>query len=238
VKIVKSSRGNTKVDGVNLQNAALRRNHQAGGPDTFKRMLAETRPLAPHDIATIPDDRVLAAMTRRVFCAGFSWKVIDAKWDAFESAFERFDPARCAWMNDEQIDDLLKRKDIVRNGAKIRSVQENGRLVTELIKSHGRAAQFFAEWPDDNYVGLLEFLKKNGSRLGGATGMLVLRSIGKPAFIPSPDVVKALIRKEVLSKSPTGKGDFATIQTAFNQWSEQSGLDLTSICRTLAMSVG
>ena len=201
-------------------------------------MLAETRPLAARDIATIPDDRVLAAMTRRVFCAGFSSRVIDAKWEAFKSAFERFDPGRCAWMTEERFDELLKRKDIVRNGAKIKSIQENGRFVMELAEKHGSAAGFFAEWRDDDYVGLLDFLKKNASRLGGETGMRFLRSIGKPAFIPTPDVVKALIREQVLSKSPAGKGDFAKIQTALNQWSEQSGLDLTSISRTLAMSVG
>jgi len=209
-----------------------------GGPETFERMLAETRPLAARDIATIPDDRVLSAMTRRVFCAGFSSRVIDAKWEAFESAFERFDPGRCAWMTEERFDELLKRRDIVRNGAKIRSIQENGRFVVELAEKHGSAARFFAEWRDDDYVGLLDFLKKNASRLGGQTGMRFLRSIGKPAFIPMPDVVKALIREEVLSKSPAGKGDFAKIQTALNRWSEQSGLDLTSISRTLALSIG
>jgi hypothetical protein len=68
--------------------------------------------------------------------------------------------------------------------------------------------------------------------------MHFLRSIGKPAFITMPDVVKALLREQVLSKSPTGKVDFAKIQAALNQWSEQSGLDLTSMSRTLAMSVG
>ena len=51
-----------------------------GGRDALERMLSETRPLAPQDIAKIPDDRILAAMTRRVFSAGFSSKVIDAKW--------------------------------------------------------------------------------------------------------------------------------------------------------------
>ena len=201
-------------------------------------MLAETRPLASHDIATIPDDRVLSAMTRRVFCAGFSSKVIDGKWEAFESAFEHFDPARCAWMTEERFDELLKCKDIVRNGAKTQSVQENGRFVMELAEKHGHAARLFAEWPHDDYVGLLDFLKKNGSRLGGESGMHFLRAIGKPAFVLMPDVVKALIREQVVSKSPSGKGDFAKIQAAFNHWSKQSGLDLTSISRTLAMSVG
>jgi 3-methyladenine DNA glycosylase Tag len=209
-----------------------------GGRDALDQMLAETRPLAPQEIAALPDDRILAAMTRRIFCAGFSSKVIDAKWEAFESAFEQFDPARCAWMTEERFDELLKDKDIVRNGAKINSVQENGRFLTELAEKHGAAARFLAEWPDDDFVGLLYFLKKSGSRLGGETGMHFLRSIGKPAFITMPDVVKALIREQVLSKSPTGKGDFAKIQAALNQWSEQSDLDLTSMSRTLAMSVG
>ena len=138
-----------------------------GGRDALERMLAETRLLAPQDIAKIPDDRILAAMTRRVFSAGFSSKVIGAKWQSFESAFEHFDPARCAWMTEERFDELLKDKDIVRNGAKIKSVQENGRFLIELSKKHGSAARFLAEWPDANYVGLLDLLKKSGSRLGG-----------------------------------------------------------------------
>jgi hypothetical protein len=49
--------------------------------------------------------------------------------------------------------------------------------------------------------------------------------------------VKALIREGVLTGAPSRKRDFAAIQTAFNAWSEQSGLDLTSLSRVLAMSV-
>ena len=157
-----------------------------GGRDALERMLAETRPSAPQDIAKIPDDRILATMTQRVFSAGFSSKVIDAKWEAFESAFEQFDPACCAWMTEERFDELLKDKNIVRNGAKIKSVQENGRFLVELAEKKGNAARFLSEWPDADYVGLLDFLKKNGSRLGGETGMHFLRSIGKPAFITMP----------------------------------------------------
>ena len=44
----------------------------------------------------------------------------------------------------------------------------------------------------------------------------------KPSFIPTPDVVKALIREGVLTGAPSGKRDFAAMQTAFNAWSEQS----------------
>ena len=69
------------------------------------------------------------------------------------------------------------------------------------------------------------------------SAMRFLRAIGKPAFITSPDMVAALIREEVLTKAPSGKRDFAAIQAAFNQWSGESGRDLTAISRVLAMSV-
>ena len=59
-----------------------------------------------------------------------------------------------------------------------------------------------------------------------------------PSFIPTTDVVKALIREGgVLTGAPSGKRDFAAMQIAFNAWSEQSGLNLTSLSRVLAMSV-
>lgn len=209
-----------------------------GGPVALAKALAETRPLPKVRIAEIPDDRILSAMSRRVFYAGFSQKVIDGKWEAFEEAFSGFIPSRCAWMTEDRFDSLLKHKGIVRNAAKIRSVRQNGHFLTDLAEKHGSAARFFAEWPDSDYVGLLQHLKKNASRLGGETGMRFLRSIGKPAFIPTPDMVKALIREEVLTKAPGGKRDFAAMQAAFNQWSAESDLDLTSISRILAMSVG
>jgi 3-methyladenine DNA glycosylase Tag len=209
-----------------------------GGAAALERVLAETRSLDPSLIAATPDDRILAAMTRRIFYAGFSSKVVDAKWDAFEAAFDRFDAARCALMTEERFDALLRNTGIVRNAAKIRSVEANARFVRELAGEHGSAACFFAAWPDADYVGLLDVLKKRGSHLGGETGMRFVRSIGKPAFIPTHDVVAALIREQVIGKAPTGKGDFAAIQKAFNQWVAESGRDLTFISRTLAMSVG
>ncbi len=141
-------------------------------------------------------------------------------------------------MSEERFDDLLKDSSIVRNAAKIRSVTLNGQFLLDLAKDHGSAAQFFADWPDANYVGLLDSLKRHANRLGGEPAMRFLRSIGKPAFITTPDVTAALIREHVLVAKPGGKRDLATIQDAFNRWSAESGRDLTAISRILAISVG
>jgi 3-methyladenine DNA glycosylase Tag len=209
-----------------------------GGMAALEEELATTRSLSMEAIAATPDDRILSTMTRRVFQAGFSWKVVDAKWDDFEAAFDRFDPHHCAFMSEAQFDTLLKDTRIIRNGAKIRSVITNGRLIVDLATAHGSAARFLAEWPDSDYIGLLDLLKKRGSRLGGEAAMRFLRSIGKPAFIPTRDVVAALLREGVLDREPTGRRDFAVMQATFNRWSLETGRDLTEISRILAVSVG
>ena len=85
------------------------------------------------------------------------------------------------------------------------------------------APRCFADWPDANYVGLLDLLKTRGSHLGGDAAMRFLRAIGKPAFITTPDVVAALIAACVIEHAPGGKRDLATIQDACNTWSRQSG---------------
>lgn len=209
-----------------------------GGAAALEQILAETPSLMPADIAATPDHRILAEMTRRIFYAGFSWKVVDDKWPAFEQGFFGFDPNACAFMTEAQFDTLMQDRGIVRNGAKIRSVQINAQFLLDCKAEHGSAARFFAEWPDRDYVGLVDVLKKRASHLGGDAAGRFLRAIGKPAFIATADVVAALIGEAVIQQKPTGKRDLAAVQAAFNQWAKESGRDLTAISRVLAMSIG
>jgi 3-methyladenine DNA glycosylase Tag len=209
-----------------------------GGPATLEQILAETPSRTPAEIAAMPDHRILAEMTRRIFYAGFSWKVVDDKWPAFEQGFFGFDPNACAFMTEVQLDTLMQDRGIVRNGAKIKSVQINAQFLLDCKAEHGSAARFFADWPDRDYVGLLDILKKRASHLGGDAAGRFLRAIGKPAFIATTDMVAALVREGVIDRQPSGKRDLAAVQAAFNQWSEESGRDLTAISRVLAMSIG
>ena len=184
------------------------------------------------------DDRFLAGMAKAVFSSGFSWKVIENKWPGFEVAFDRFAPKRVAAYDDDKIDALLKDTRIVRNGAKIMATIENARFVVTIAKQHGSFGGFLANWPATDQVGLLDFLKKNASRLGGATAQYFLRFEGWDAFILSSDVVAALIREGVVAKEPTSKKEMTAVQAAFNTWRDESGRPVREISRILAMSVG
>jgi 3-methyladenine DNA glycosylase Tag len=154
-----------------------------GGIAALEKLLAESRSRSLAEIAVIADDRLLAEMTRRIFQAGFSWKVVDDKWPAFEEAFGGFDPRVCANLPEDRFDALLKDTSIIRNGAKIRSITINARFVLELSAEHGSAARFIADWPDSAYIGLLDLFEKRASRLSGQAAMRFVRSIGKPSFI-------------------------------------------------------
>jgi len=191
------------------------------------------------DIANVPDDRLLATMTKAVFSAGFAWRVITAKWDGFEEAFLGFDPPRVAFFSDEDMDRLMSDKRIVRNGQKIKATIENARFVAETSKAHGGFGTFLSEWPADDQAGLLAHLGKHGSRLGGATAQYFLRFAGWDGWITSKDVCAALVREGVLDKpAATSKTAQRKIGEAINHWHKKSGQPRAVISKVLAKSVG
>ena len=206
-----------------------------GGAEAFEAMLPQVK--SPAELAAIPDDRWLSRMARCIFQAGFNWKVIETKWPGFEEAFDGFDPRRWSLMSDDDLDRLLRDTRVVRHAKKLASVGENAVFLRDLAEEHGTAARFFAEWPDDDYVGLLGVLKKRGSRLGGATGQYFLRFMGKDSFMTGGDVVKALIREGVVDRQPSSQRDLAKVQAAFNHWAAQSGRPMAQVSRTLACTV-
>ncbi len=206
-----------------------------GGDAALEALMPAVR--TADELRAIPDDRWLAEMTRRIFQAGFNWSVIEKKWSGFEAAFEGFDVPRCAMMSDDDIDRLLKNKDIVRNAAKIASVRENAVFLSDLAREHGSAAAFFADWPVEDFAGLLDVLKKRGSRLSGTTGQYFLRFMGKDSFVLSRDVVAVLVAEGVVDKTPSSARALRAVQEAFNEWAAESSRPLAHISRTLACSI-
>ena len=205
-----------------------------GGPQAVEALLA--RPKSPKSLAAIPDDRWLADMTRSVFQAGFSWKVIERKWDGFEAAFEEFNPTRWAFMSDEDLDGLLRDTRIVRNAAKIISVRDNAIFLEDLAEKYGSAGAFFAASPPEDYANLLLLLKKQASRLGGTSGQYFLRRAGVDGYILSRDVIAALVAAGIVDKAPSSQKAMAVVQNAFNIWMTETGRSLTELSRILALS--
>jgi 3-methyladenine DNA glycosylase Tag len=190
-------------------------------------------------VAALPDDRILSTMTQRVFSAGFVWRVIEDKWPGFEAAFLGFEPSQLLFQPDDFWHDRASDERIVRNPQKIRSVRDNAAFVSRISGEHGSFGRFLSQWPAEDQVGLMAFLGKHGSRLGGNTGQLFLRWVGWDAFVLSHDVVAALREAGLdIAENPTSKGDLAKVQGAINAYAGESGLPRAHVSRVLAMSIG
>jgi Methyladenine glycosylase len=79
----------------------------------------------------------LAALSRPVFQAGMSWRVIDAKWDGIRDAFADFDPRVVADFGPSDIDRLLGDTRVVRSKAKIEATIDNAQALLELDAEYG-----------------------------------------------------------------------------------------------------
>ncbi|MFD2055986.1 DNA-3-methyladenine glycosylase I [Mesorhizobium calcicola] len=220
-----------------FQKIRLRAAKRKGGEAELSSLLGPAPDNA--DVADIADDRILSVMAERVFAAGFVWRVIEQKWQGFEEAFLHFEPKRLLFQPDDFWHDLASDQRIVRNPQKIKSVRDNAAFVERVSKEHGGFGNFLAEWPADDQVGLMAYLGKHGSRLGGNTGQYFLRWLGWDAFVISADMAAALRDAGLdIAESPTSKRDLDKIQAQINEWVAQTGLPRRHISRILAMSIG
>ncbi len=210
-----------------------------GGEAALQKKLSQDSYLkSAEDLAATPDHRFLAGMTRCVFQAGFNWKVIENKWDGFEAAFQGFDIDACAFLSDDAIDELAKDTRIVRNRPKIITVPGNARFIQKVRDEEGSFGKFLNRWPADDQIGLMEYMKQGGSRLGGKTGQYFLRFSGWDAFLLSKDGTAALIDAGVVDSYPiNGKGALRKAQAAINAWHDQTGRPYAEISRVLALSI-
>ena len=97
-----------------------------------------------------PDDPAffLEHLSRSVFEAGMSWRVVEAKWDGIREAFHGFDPAQVAAMPLAEIAAVENDSRVIRNKAKIRATVQNAREVLAILDEYGSIRGYLASFPD------------------------------------------------------------------------------------------
>ncbi|MEI6203805.1 MAG: DNA-3-methyladenine glycosylase I [Enhydrobacter sp.] len=221
---------------VSFKSIRARAEKRKGGAKVLTSLL----PRKPNNkaIAKLPDDRILSDIAARIFSAGFVWSVIDKKWPGFEEAFLGFNPKRLLFQPAEFWEKLASDKRIVRHAGKIKAVRDNAKFVTEVAHEHGSFGKFLSRWPADDQVGLMEFLAKRGSRLGGFSGQYFLRFLGWDAFVLQGDVLTCLRDSGVEIGTGTSKKDLRAAQAQLNAWAQESGLPISHVSRICALSIG
>ena len=185
----------------------------------------------------VPDNEYLSLMSRRIFRAGLKHSMVDAKWPDFERLYLNFDIDAVRMMSDEQLENLMDDRRIIRHWGKIKSVRANAGAIYELHNEYDGVGSYLAGWPGENIVGLWDDLKQRFSQLGGNSGPYFLRMAGKDTYILTRHVVSALNRWKVYTGEPKSKAARQKIQDVFNLWAQESGQPLCHISMILACSV-
>src|SRR6516164_9288880 len=90
----------------------------------------------------------LDSMTKRVFQAGMSWKVVDAKWSGIHEAFHGFDPEWVADMSPSDVDHLANDPRVIRNRRKIEATVANARTMLDLDSTHRGFRRYLRSFSD------------------------------------------------------------------------------------------
>jgi 8-hydroxy-5-deazaflavin:NADPH oxidoreductase len=97
-----------------------------------------------------PDDPVFffEHLSRAVFQAGMSWRVVSAKWDGIREAFGGFDPVTVASLQPAEIARIEADPRVIRNSAKIEATVQNAQELLAVLREHGSIRAYLASFPD------------------------------------------------------------------------------------------
>jgi 3-methyladenine DNA glycosylase Tag len=214
------------------QRAAVRK----GGTKALQHLLGYEN--HRQTITSLGDDRILSAFSKKVFQSGFVWRVVENKWANFENSFFNFNIAKVLMMPEEMMERKAADPKIIRNYNKVKTIKANAQMIFEEQQNGHSFSEFLANWPSDNLIGLWDYLKKNGQRLGGNTGPYALRALGKDTFLLTRDIEAYFRAHHIIDGGIQSKKSLLAIQTSFNQWQQECDLSLSQLSRLIAFATG
>jgi 3-methyladenine DNA glycosylase Tag len=132
---------------------------------------------APPRIRPKTIDDYLEQLSKSVFQAGISWRVVDAKWSTIRPAFRNFHVERVARMGDREIDALANDPRVIRSRPKIAAVVHNARAILDLERAGGFRKHLRSF---DDYEELATDLKKRFKFVGDSGTYHFLWTVSHP----------------------------------------------------------
>ena len=170
---------------------------------------------APPRIRPKSIDDYLEQLSKSVFQAGISWRVVDSKWATITPAFRRFNVERVARMGDREIDTLASDPRVIRSRPKIAAIVHNARVILDLERGGGFRKHLRSF---DDYEELASDLKKRFKFVGDSGIYHFLWTVSHPvpdwhdwakahgiSWGAKTESKKATVAKRTAAKRTTGK---------------------------------
>ena len=126
------------------------------------------------------DDAYFENMTRVIFLAGLSWRMIDKKWLSFQKAFKDFSIDIVAGFGEKDVQQLMNDTSIVRNRAKIIAAVNNSKQFLKIKQEYGSFQRYLDSLDkSDNYSRVIKELGKKFNRIGPSSARIFLYTVGE-----------------------------------------------------------
>jgi 3-methyladenine DNA glycosylase Tag len=103
-------------------------------------------------------------MSRSIFQAGMSWRVVDSKWSGIQEAFHGFDAETVAGFGEPELDALTQGHPSNPHRRKLDAIVGNAQRMLELDKVHGSFQGYLR--PHDSFDDTVKDLRKQFKFLG------------------------------------------------------------------------
>ena len=120
-------------------------------------------------------------LSKAVFNAGFSWKVVRNKWKGMKEVFEDFDPKILSKWTVDEISDALESPKIIRNSKKVQAIVSNSKTFLELVDKFESFDNYLESFRDKSCEERQKILSKQFKWLGPTGSHFFLWSIGEDA---------------------------------------------------------
>lgn len=97
------------------------------------------------------ENEYFEVLSKAVFQAGFSWKVVEKRWFFIKEAFVDFDVHKIKNYGGDEVGILLENPNIIRNRKKIEAIIENAKTFVEIQNEYGTFAKYIESIRDDGY---------------------------------------------------------------------------------------
>jgi 3-methyladenine DNA glycosylase Tag len=134
---------------------------------------------APELIEDASPADILETITKAVFQAGMSWRVVEAKWPGFREAFHGFDPERVAALTPDDVARLKEDTRIIRNGRKIEATVHNAEAIVALDQDDPGGLRGWLG-SRGGFEETIDAMRREFKFLGDMGAYYVLHVIGEP----------------------------------------------------------
>ena len=122
----------------------------------------------------------LEELTKAIFRAGFSWRVINDKWPRFQKSFHQFDVIKVAHYGLTDLERLQGDPGLVRNRRKLEATVSNAQRMLELIDEHGSFHAYLRSIDGQSYQARVKTLTSEFSHLGRTGAFVFLHCVNEP----------------------------------------------------------